>query len=640
MIRFLQIVFAVIIVARSFNCFSQTDGLYIPINFQKAYNMKTRSMDGNPGMVYWQNRANYNINVQLDPKTRQVSGTETISYFNNSSDTIKKIFFHLFPNLYKKGNARDVDIDTEDENEGVVISRIEVNGYEVNQPDRSKQITSFHSGFSLRLKEPLLPLNQLRVNITWRYTENSKSHIRSGQVDSTTYFVAYFFPRIAVYDDIDGWNSFSYTGTTEFYNDFGNFDVAITVPQNYLVWATGQLKNPEEVLTDKYYRRFQAAFNSNVLIRIIDTLDISQKNITQPNEFNTWKYSAENITDFAFGTSNHYLWDAQGMVVDKEKNKKILIDAAYNPKSGDFYNVVRYAQQAINFMCNTFPGIPFPYPKITIFNGLSEMEYPMIVNDKSYANNQHEAFLLTAHEIFHSYFPFYTGLNESKYAWMDEGLTTFTTYLIVNALDSLNKDNITFFNDYKPYMGKDLDIPLFTNSKYIKSPVYDFISYPKAALFLLVLRDALGDKVFNLSIREFISRWNGKHPTPYDLFYTIYSITNQNLDWLIKPWVFEMGYVDLAIKDLTISEGKYKIIVERAGRYPSPVKIKVHFSDGSFDNIYNSVNVWKDGRKELIIERNDPRKIKKVEILNDLQMDVYPQNNFFNPNIRKSKLSN
>ncbi len=615
--------------------FPQTEGLYIPLNIQKAYQKKTRDINGNPGMVYWQNRADYKIDVKVDPRTRVVSGSETITYYNNSSDTLKELVFHLFPNLYKKGNSRDFEIEPDDETEGVIIEKMDINGFDINTSFQNRRLTFTHSGFSLRLKNLFYPGTSNKINISWHYTENRRSHIRTGMVDSSSFFIAYFFPRIAVYDDIDGWNRFDYTGGVEFYNDFGDFDVSIKVPKNYVVWATGLLKNPEEVLNEKYLKRYQAAVNSNVMVRVIDSTDLKFRDFTKPNSFNIWQYKAENVTDFAFGTSNHYLWDAVSLLVDKEKNRKVIIDVAYNKDSKDFYSVLKFAQQAIEYMCNVFPKVPFPFPKITVFNGLSEMEYPMMVNDVSYVNDLHGTFLLTAHEIFHSYFPFYTGLNETSYAWMDEGITTFTTYLLVSALDSLNQDKLTFLNDYKPHIGKNSDLPIFSNSNYIKRPIYDYISYPKPTHFFLVLRNLLGEELFTKSFQEFIRRWNGKHPTPYDLFNTIKSVSGENIDWLIKPWIFEFGYVDFTIKEVIQLDGKYKVTIGKIGNYPAHVKIKVKFNDGSSEILKYPVTIWKDNKKEFTDEKSDSRKVKSVEIYDIHQMDANPTNNIFTLNPRK-----
>jgi hypothetical protein len=287
----------------------QNPGLYIPRNVQKAFNNKTRSLDGRPGINYWQNRADYNINIAFNPGTRLVEGKEKINYFNNSPDTLNEIIVHLFPNFFKKGNPRDFAINSEDEGNGVVIEKISYNGKGVDTGAISKFIEYRGTDLKLKLTSPILPKRNAEFSFDWNYILNKESDVRTGTIDSSTFFIAYFFPHIAVYDDIDGWNDFQYTGGVEFYNDFADFDVSITVPKDYIVRATGELQNPEEVLTDKYVKRYRSALTSDTIIRIIDSNDIVLKNITSSKAKNTWKFKADNVTDFAFAMSDHYLWD-------------------------------------------------------------------------------------------------------------------------------------------------------------------------------------------------------------------------------------------------------------------------------------------------------------------------------------------
>ena len=624
----------VILCIPSIICISQTSTFFIPRNIQKAYDRKTRSEDGKPGIVYWQNRADYKINVSFDPSSLLLTGSEKIVYSNNSPDTLSELVIHLFPNMYKKGNGRDSDIDFQDESDGVTIDRLLLNGKEIPVYN-SKEFVGFeHTLMTVKLKPNLMPKDKISIDISWHYTLNKKSHIRTGAVDSTTFFFAYFFPRVAVYDDINGWNYYRYSNEREFYNDFGNYDVSIDVPKSYIVRATGILKNPEEVLTEKYLNRYKAAWQSNVQVNIIDTTDLILNNITQPNQRNTWKFTAETVTDFAFGICKHYLWNAISTIVDKNTNKKILIDAVFNPKSKDFFQVVKIAKQSIDYMCSTFPGVPYPFPKVTIFNGLSEMEYPMIVNNVSY-EDIHSTYDLTAHEVFHAYFPFYTGLNEIDYAWMDEGITSMATYLILQSIDP-GFGEVCFISGYRPAIGTDLDLPIFTNSNYIRRPVYDYISYPKSALFFMTMRDVIGIDEFNRAMKEFISRWNGKHPTPFDLFFTWTNVTGKNLDWLIKPWLFEYGYPDLSVKDIELN-GNYTITIEKKGNYPVPIDLKIYYDDNSNETVHYTAEVWKNGSNIYKIEKPGYRKIAKVVLEDEYKIDLFPENNTFINNGRKQK---
>jgi len=607
--------------------FAQSSQLYIPINIQKAFENKTRSYDGKAGANYWQNRADYKIDIEFDPNTQLLAGSEHITYFNNNPDTLRELVFHLFPDMYKKGNSHDFDLKPVDQHNGVTIEKITFNENESDILSENLSIKYEHTGFILNLPTPLFPNEHLNISIIWHYTLNRKTHIRNGMVDSTSFFIAYFFPRIAVYDDIDGWNKFKYTGDVEFYNDFGNFEVSITVPQNYLVWATGILQNPEKVLTEKYLLRYQSAFTSDDIIHIVDSTECTLNNITNPVN-NTWKFKAENVTDFAFGTSNHYLWDAASLVVEKSTGRRVLIEAAYNKDSKDFYEVAKIAGKAIEYMSSEIPGVPFPFPKVTVFKGFAEMEYPMMVNNPSYMSI-HSTIRITAHEIFHSYFPFYTGCNETKYAWMDEGLTTFATFLMSEALDSPGQGYLSFYKGYKNIIGNFSDVPIFIASDVLKRPIYCYNSYTKAASFFLVLQDYLGDRLFKKALQEFVNRWNGKHPTPYDLFFTFMDITGENLDWFIKPWFYEYGYVDLAVKNVSRKNNNYKIEIEKNGHYPANFELKIVFEDGSTETASYKVSIWKLGNKRYEINKFSDKKIKNVELIDKSLIDAKVSNNVF-----------
>jgi hypothetical protein len=608
------------------NTFAGTSTLYIPLNIQKAYQKKTRSMDGKPGPKYWQNRADYSMDINFDPVTHILSGKETITYYNNSPDTLNELLLFLFPNYFKKGNARDNTIDYRDENSGVTIEQMKVNNIPVDISPGSRFLEYGHTNLKLLLEKPLLPGKSLLLSISWYYTLNKNSHNRTGSVDSSSFFIAYFFPRIAVYDDIHGWDDSLYTGIAEFYNDFGNFEVSIAVPRNFIVWATGSRQNPEEVLAPKYLQRFKSALFSDSIVHIIDAEDCTGNDITVPNSINAWKFKADNVCDFAFATGNHYLWDATSLVKDKTTGRRVFIDAAYAKDSRDFPHVAAIARQAIQFMSFEFPGYPFPFPKETVFQGLADMEYPMMVNDGT-RNDINAAVKLTFHEIFHAYFPFFMGFNETKYAWMDEGLTSMGDYLFMGYQKKPNYRYIYFDNLYQNQMGHDLDIPIFARSDLLKSPVYYNNAYSKAAAFFLILRDFLGADLFKQTLLGFMNEWNGKHPCPYDLFYFFQEASGQEIEWLINPWFFEYGYVDLAVKKVSQHEDRYRIVIEKKGRYPAPIHMKISYADGSSEIIHKKASVWKDGNRTYTIKKTAAKTIKSVELPENIYLDADLTNN-------------
>ncbi|MEO6538933.1 MAG: peptidase, partial [Ferruginibacter sp.] len=391
-----------------FNSFPQ--GLLpTPLNIKAALDKGTRSNDGKPGKNYWQNSAAYSIAVNFDPATRLISGTEQIIYSNNSPDTLKEIVFKLYPNLYKKGSPRLMKIDDADAGDGMAIEEMSING----EPQEVSKLRIDATNMAVRIK-PATHGQQLLFNIKFSYTLNKGSHIRTGQVDDGAFFIAYFFPRIAVYDDIDGWNRNPYLGTQEFYNDFCNFKTAITLPPNYVVWATGDLKNCSDVFNEKYCSRIKQAEANDAYIDIIDSADLKAGNITKNNITNTWKYEADNVTDAVLAISNHYLWQSSSLVVDKSTGRRTRVDAVFNQQHKDYFKVAADARKTVEAMSYRFPKWPYPYNHETVFDGLDQMEYPMMVNDNP-LEDRAESIELTDHEIFHTMFPFYMGINETKY---------------------------------------------------------------------------------------------------------------------------------------------------------------------------------------------------------------------------------
>ena len=249
------------------NLFSQQK-LFMPRNIQQAYEKGTRSLDGKPGAEYWQNSADYKIEVEVDPLTYQISGSEEITYYNNSPDSLNRIVLRLYPNVFKKGSARDYSLNPEGVNDGVHLTKLIVGNEDIELENRSVYRV-MNTIATIYLKEKIPPKSSTNLSIEWRFTLPTNVTWRSGIYDSTTAFVGYWYPQIAVYDDIDGWDYNNYGGQEEFYNDFKNFDVKITLPNNFGVWATGELQNPDIVLEEQILQKYLKANESDTVIRII-----------------------------------------------------------------------------------------------------------------------------------------------------------------------------------------------------------------------------------------------------------------------------------------------------------------------------------------------------------------------------------
>ena len=609
--------------------YSQDSSLYIPRNIKKAYENGTRSYTGAPGKNYWENFAIYNINVELEPQTRVVSGEETIKYKNNSPDSLKMIVFRLYQDIFKKGEARDRDVDASDLTDGVNLKRLVINGDTINLDTKDRTVFRRNTNLYIKLSKAILPNSETNIEAEWSFVMPLKTHMRMGMIDSTSFYVGYWYPQVSVYDDVDGWDYHTYSGQQEFYNNFGNFDVKITVPKNYVVWATGIQQNPGDVFTEKYQNLLTKAKTSDSVVHIITQDDLEKGNITKENEKNTWHFKAEDVTDFAFATSNHFLWDAGSVVVDSKTGRRTLVSAAYRKQAEDFPEVAGIAMKSIKYFSTQIPGVPFPYPKLTVVNGApgGGMEYPMMVNDYSAPSNRRTVGV-TSHEIAHTYFPFYMGTNEQKYAFMDEGWAETLPVEIQHKLGKYDPTEM-IATVYSRFAGNESDMPMMVPSTLLNGFSYVVSAYYRPASAYLTLKDMLGKKLFLKALHQYIDEWHGKHPIPYDFFYTFNKVTGQNLDWFWKPWFFEFGAPDVAIKNVTEENGKINIEVEKVGKIPIPVAAKIYYKDGSVDSTYNSAMIWKDGNKTYSIEFNSDKPFNKVEIGNKDIPDVNKKNNIY-----------
>ena len=596
--------------------------LQVPINIQSAYDRGTRTANGTPGKNYWQNKADYTLSINFNPQNRVLDGIDEIDYVNNSPDTLKQIWFKLYPNLYKRGVIRAMPIYPEDITDGVRISKVEINQADVDT-------NQLHiDGTNMVVAVPqVLPKQKIHFKIHYSYTLNKTSHIRTGQVDSGAFFIAYFFPRIAVYDDIDGWNQNPYRGTEEFYNDFCHFKADITVPGSYQVWATGNLTNTSQVYTERYLKRIQEAELNDKVTDIITADDLKQGDISPKNQTNTWKFEADSITDIAFAISDHYLWKASSLVVDPKTGRRTRVDAVFNENHKDYFAVINYARKTVEAMSYTFPKWPYPYPHETVFDGLDQMEYPMMVNDNP-EEKVFDAITLTDHEIFHTMFPFYMGVNETKYGWMDEGWATIGEWVISPLIDPTITDGFGV-PQYEAVAGREADEPIITLTTQLGGPSFEPDSYGKPGLGYLYVRDLLGDELFTKALHYYIQQWHGKHPIPYDFFNCINSASGQNLNWFWKSWFFDRGIPDLAITKVSVQKNMYTVMVSNLGTKPIPVDLTVYYKDGTTQLVHQNISAWRNGNKTFTINHFSRKEVQKMVLGNTWDPDVNKQNNIW-----------
>ncbi len=599
--------------------------LYRPRDLKKAYKKETRSNDGWPGKKYWQNTGRYTITVSAMPPDRTIRGSEQISYINNSPDTLHALVFKFIQNIHKPGVTRLGPAAPDYLTDGVHVDAYTENGQNKKWAERPYASTIQF----IRLSKPLMPHDSLQLGFDWHYQISLKSG-REGMIDSTTYYLAYFYPRVAVYDDYSGWDDIEHNEALEFYNDFNDYTLNVKVPKNYLVWATGNLQNPNDVLQSKYVQRLDQSTKANATIHIAAASDLVQKDITRQNPVNTWTFAYNNVSDVALGLSDHYVWDASSVVVDEKTNRRASIQAAFNDTAKDFHHVVEFGQSALSFLSSNWPGISYPFPKMTIFQGYAGMEYPMMANDETYTDFKFSRFV-AEHEISHTWFPFYMGINETRYGFMDEGWAT--TFELLYNRSIMPKDSADEFyrkfrvNGWIHDDNADEDLPIITPGENLSGRGIGNNEYGKPSLAYFALKDLLGDDMFRKCLHAFIERWHGKHPVPWDFFYTVNNVSGQNLNWFWNAWFFSNNYIDLSVDNIhTIGKG-LQVSISNIGGFPVPVDLQLNFTDGSTQTIHKSPQVWATGQKQVTVDVSNTKPLQSVKLITDIFVDADESNN-------------
>ena len=600
--------------------FSQENDLYMPLNLKSAYDAGTRFYDGQPGEKYWQNKAEYKIDVAIDFDARTVSGKAVIRYFNESPDTLTMIRIKLAHDLWRKGGQRAYGLPANDIHDGVQVSNIKMN----NVDAWAKPPQQGNTFLNLFPKFPIPPGTFADISLEWSYPAPATPRAvpRECVCDSTTWFLAYWYPQIAVYDDLRGWAKIPYNGRQEMYNDFSDYEVNIQVPAGIMVWSTGEWDNPRSLLKSKYYSRFKEAKSSDQVVNIItrDDLNTNAQIFKKRSGLNTFTYKAKGVPDFAFGLSDHYLWDARSVVVDSTTGRRALVAAAYHPDSEDYYEVCDIASRAIGLMSNWLPGYPYPYPAMTVFNGDDGMEFPMMCNDVSTAPRSPIG--LTVHESSHTYFPFMMGINEQYYAWMDEGWAAFFDVLVTDSIAGKSLGNL---RNYPGPAGTEGDMPPMVPSHELSS-AYRVASYNRPQSAYMNLYDLLGYEKFHECMTEYMDRWKGKHPQPFDFFNTWNDVSGQNLNWFWKPWFFEFGYPDLAVEKVETTGEEMIVTVRNEGTMPMAVTGYMEFTDGTKSNFHLKADVWKSGKKTVEIKAPPGKDVVKVVLGSKTIRDKYREN--------------
>ncbi|MDN4166765.1 M1 family metallopeptidase [Cytophagales bacterium LB-30] len=532
-----------------------------------------RTASGAPGHMYWQQQVDYVIDVELDESIHRINGKEKITYTNNSPDQLTYLWVQLDQNM------RAEDSDTYKTETGSMEDKMTkrsltpILGYGFDGGHKIQSVTDA-SGKAMKyvinktmmrvdLEKPIKSGEKFEFNISWYYNINDRLLMggRGGyetfpEDGNTLYTITQWFPRLAVYSDSDGWQHKQFLGRGEFALPFGNYLVRITVPSDHIVASTGELQNAEEVLTAKQRELFEKAKTATRPVIIVTQKEAEQKEKTKAKDKKTWIYKADNVRDFAFGSSRKYIWDAMGVKIG---DRTVMAMSYYPKEANPLYET--YSTEAVAHTLRVYSKhtIDYPYPVAISVEASNGMEYPMICfnygrpeKDGTYSEAiKYGMISVIIHEVGHNFFPMIVNSDERQWTWMDEGLNSFMQFLAEQEWDKNYPSRRGPAANMVSYMksSKDTQEPIMTNSEQIIQ--FGNNAYGKPATALNILRETvMGRELFDYAFKEYARRWAFKHPNPADLFRTMEDASGVDLDWFWKGWFYTTENVDISIDDM------------------------------------------------------------------------------------------
>mgnify|MGYP001791329418 CR=1 FL=1 len=588
-----------------------------------------RSASGAPGYKYWQQQADYKIKVELNDENQSITGSESITYYNNSPDPLSYLWLQLDQNM-RAADSATPQIETsrvrDSLNARLFQSRVMHDddfdgGFDIksvkNVQGKALQYVINKTMMKVVLPEPLQPNEQVSFSVDWSYNINDRmmDRGRSGyeyfpEDDNYVYTIAQFFPRMAVYDDLNGWQNKQFLGQGEFALTFGDYDVEITVPDDHVVAATGTIQNEKEILSTQQRQRMEKArktFDQPVMI--VTEEEARENEQTKSSGKKTWKYSADNVRDFAFATSRKFIWDA--MAVKLENNQPLAM--SFYPKEGN----PLWEKESTLAVKNTLESyskrtFEYPYPiAISVHAASIGMEYPMICfnfgrpePDGSYSDSKKWGMIaVIIHEVGHNFFPMIVNTDERQWTWMDEGINTFLENLTAQEYYPTMPVRFGVPETIGEYMSgnKDFIRPIMTNSEQIMQFGYNAYAKPSAALY--VLRNTImGQELFDAAFKEYAQRWKFKQPGPADFFRTMEDASAVDLDWFWRGWFYTTDYVDVSVEDV-----KWYRVANPEAKVEKTVSADQDAISSANSNESENAKNWPDAPQEITVTDTDDR---------------------------------
>jgi hypothetical protein len=561
-----------------------------------------RSGSGAPGSRYWQNRADYDLHAMLDTATKSVSGEMTLRYTNHSPDTLAFIWLQTEQNAFRANSLnsyifpQNSRFGARDFAGGYTFSRIEQVISSGGKTRRVKpKVRENETMTKLDFVEPLAPGKTATIEIAYRFPVPEHGADRMGR-DGSLYEIAQWYPRAAVYDDIRGWNIEPYLGQGEFYLDYGDYNLSVTVPAGYIVAATGALENAKEILPAAQIARLAEASKGEKVINII-TADEVKNGAARPKSASgtfTWKFKAKNVRDAVWAASPDYQWDASSY-------KGSYAFAYYRPNAADLWkDAADMSRMSIQEYSERW--FQYPWPHISAVEGpISGMEYPMVAME-THSRTKYDLYNVVTHEIGHMWFPMIVGSNERAFMWQDEGFNTFINYFsearrYPEQGDLFKRAQNDRLGAVEGAMRAGVDKPILVGPDRINPQLLGLAAYVKPAAGLELLREEiLGPETFDDAFRTYVARWAFKHPTPADFFRTMEDVSGRRLDWFWREWFVENPHFDQTLDTVVVQKSGDTTIVNVAyanrARGVLPIRARFTLSDGSKVDYNYPAEVW------------------------------------------------
>jgi Peptidase family M1 domain len=611
--------------------------IFAPMKYPTASTVRTGS--GAPGAHYWQNRADYDLNGTLDTATKTLHGQMTLRYTNNSPDTLRYIWVQTEQNAFKPNSlnsfifAPDSRFGAKNFEGGDMIEHFEqvlgaagpkTPARRVKSPLRDNETVT-----KVDLAEPLAPGKTATFDVAWHFLIPEHGADRMGR-DGALYELAQWYPRLNVYDDVRGWNTEPYLGQGEFYLDYGDYNVAITVPAGYVVASTGMLKNGAEVLAPAQLARLAAAAHSDTTVHIITAADL-KSGAARPKKSGTvtWRFAAKNVRDAVWAASPDYQWDASSY-------KGIYAFSYFRPGTARVWDDAA-DQSRMSIMEYSERWFQYPWPQISAVEGpISGMEYPMLAME-TMSNDRPGLYNVLTHEIGHMWYPMIVGSNEREYMWQDEGFNTFINTFSEGRRYPAGGDQMTRAAGERAqielFMRAGADKPVDINPDRIDPNLLGESAYTKPSVGLDLLREEiLGHAAFDDAFRTYTARWAFKHPTPTDFFRTMEDVSGRRLDWFWREWFVENDRFDQSIQSVDVRPGTGQnlvtVVYANNQRGVLPIRVRFTFSDNSVQDFNYPAEVWSTNTTRYLRQYTFDKKLTRVDLDPDHRLiDIERANN-------------